>query len=138
MMLLHGKQIQTPKSLTAAHIACIQIQFDLICAPPKLHGDPVMALVHILVDVLDGLDRCNGLHIDVALILPDEKPGVTDHPTIVNLLAFDKVRVASVATPGASIGVLSHHGLLPEALGKALRTFVIDHAGCLGIVDTAR
>jgi hypothetical protein len=98
-----------------------------------------MALVHILIDVLDSLGRCNGLYIDVTLILPDEIPGVTDHPTIVNhLVLFNNVRVASVATPGAGIRVLSHSGHLPEGLGKAHGTFAIDHARCSRILVTTR
>jgi hypothetical protein len=72
VMLLHGKHIQAPMSFTAADIVRIQILLDLISASAKLHGDPIMALVHILVDVLDGLDRCNRLHINVAPILPDQ------------------------------------------------------------------
>jgi hypothetical protein len=79
VMLLHGKHIETPMSFTAANIARIKILLDLIAASAKLHGDPIMALVHILVDVLDGLDRWNGLHIDVAPILPDQVLGVTHH-----------------------------------------------------------
>ena len=124
-MLLHIKEIQAPKSLTAAHIACIQILLDLIIAGAKLHSGVVMALVHILVDVLDSLDRCNRLYIDVTAILPDEIPGVADNPSIVNLLSFDNMRLASVAMPGASIGVFSDCGLLPKVLRKAFGTFAI-------------
>ena len=58
-MLLHVKEIQAPKSLTVAHIVCIQILLDLIIEGAKFHSGPVMALVHIFVDVFDGLDRCN-------------------------------------------------------------------------------
>ena len=47
-----------------------------------------MALVDILVDVFDGLDRCHGLEIDLATILPDEISTVSDDPAIVNLLSM--------------------------------------------------
>jgi len=55
-LLLHMKEIEAPQSLTATNIACIQILLDLILAPAKLHGSPVMALIDILVDVFDSLD----------------------------------------------------------------------------------
>jgi hypothetical protein len=106
-MLLHGKHIEAPMSLTAANIAHIQILLDLITACAKLHGDPIMALVHIPVDVPDGLDRCNRLHIDMAPILLDRVLGVTHHPSIVHLLPANLNSPASVAMPDASIGVLS-------------------------------
>jgi len=58
-LLLHMKEIETPQSLTAANIACIQILPDLILAPAKLHGSPVMALVYIFIDIFDSFDRGN-------------------------------------------------------------------------------
>jgi hypothetical protein len=58
-LLLHMEEIETPQSLTAANIACIQILLDLILAPAKLHGSPVMALVYIFIDILDCFDRGN-------------------------------------------------------------------------------
>jgi hypothetical protein len=137
-MLLHLKQIHPPVSFTAANIAHIQILLDLINTGPKLHCGPIMALVHILVDVLDGLDRCNGLHIDVAPVLPDQILGVTHHPSIVHLLPANLNSPASVVTPGASIRVLSDGSLLPELLGKALGALAIDHARCIRILNTAR
>jgi hypothetical protein len=138
VMLLHGKHIETPMSFTAANIAHIKILLELITASAKLHGGPIMALVHILVDVLDGLDRCNGLHIDVAPILPDQVPGVTHNPSIVHLLPANLNSPASVAMPGASIRVLSDGSLLLELLGKVFRAFAIDHARCIMILVTAR
>ena len=137
-MLLHCKHIQMPKSFTAANIACIQILLDLICASAKLHCGAIMALVHILVDVLDGLDRCNRLHIDVAPILLDQVLGVTHYPAIVNLHPSNLHRPASVMMPGASIRVLSDNGLLSELLGKAFGALAIDHARHIPIIFTAR
>ena len=43
---------------------------------------------------------------------------------------------ASVAPPGASIGVFSNSSVLPELLRKALPTPTIDHAECIRIVST--
>ena len=98
-----------------------------------------MALVHILVDLLDGLDRSNGLHIDVTAIPPNETPGVTDHPSVLNLLcpvpSTQLMCPDSVAPPGASIGVFSDSSVHPEQLRKACGTSAIDHAGCVRIVS---
>jgi hypothetical protein len=59
-----------------------------------------MALVDILVDVFDGLDRCNGLEIDMATILPDEIGAVCDNPAIVNLPSMNLMCLSSVLVPG--------------------------------------
>jgi hypothetical protein len=125
--------------LTAAHIAHIQILPDLISTGAKLHSDPVMALVHIFVDVLDGLDRGNRLYLDVALILPDEILGVTDHPSAVHHLAIVQSHCpACVPSPDAGIGVLSDRGPLHEGLWKTLETFVIHHARGVGVLCPTR
>ena len=105
------------------------VLLDLILAGAKLHGGAVMALVHILVDVLDCFDRGNGLNIDVAAVLPDEIPGVADNPAIVNLEPSNCVGLASVSTPGACIRVICDSGVLPEGFGKALAATAIDHTG---------
>ena len=138
IMLLHGKHVHAPVSFRAANIACIQVLLYLICASTKFHGDPIMALVHILVDVLDGLDRSNRLHIDVAPVLPDQVLGVTNHPAIISLPPSNLNSPASVATPGAGIRVLSDGCLLPELLGEALGALAIDHARCIPILLTTR
>jgi hypothetical protein len=56
LMILNLKEIKAPGCLTAANITRIQIVLDLILSSAKLHGGTIMALVHILVDVLDGFD----------------------------------------------------------------------------------
>ncbi len=48
-----------------------------------------MALVDVLVNVLDGLDRCNSLEIDMTTIFPDKVRAVRDYLAIVNLLSID-------------------------------------------------
>jgi len=95
-LLLHFKEIEVPMSLTTADIARIKIELDLISASAKLHGGMIMALVDILVDVFDGLDRSNRLHIDITVILPDEISGVTDHPLVVNLLPTNLIRAPCI------------------------------------------
>jgi len=56
LMILDFKEVKAPVCLTAANITRIQVVFDLIMSSAKLHGGAIMALVHILVDVLDSLD----------------------------------------------------------------------------------
>ena len=138
-VLLHVIEIQLPMSLRAADVPCIQVLLNLIPACAKLHSGAVMALVHILVDVLDCLDRGNGLHIDVAVIFPDEIPGVTDNPLIVNLIPSspsNTMCLPSVMTSGASIRVLSDSGLLSGGLWKALGTYPIHHARRVWILNS--
>jgi hypothetical protein len=129
LMVLHLKEVKPPAGLAAADISGIQVLLDLICTGAKLHGGAVMALVHILVDVLDCLDRGDGLNIEMAAVLPDEIPGVADDPAIVNLKPPNCMGLASVCALGACIRVISDSGVLPEGFGKALAAAAIDHAG---------
>jgi len=93
-----------------------------------------MALVHILVDVLDCLDRSNRLHIDMAPVLPDKIWGVTDHPLVVDLPSPYVMNLASVTTSGAGIRVLSNSSLCSKGLGKTLRATAINHARGTGVL----
>jgi len=70
-------------------IAGIQVLLDLIETSTKLHGSVIMALVDVLVNVLDSLDGCDPLYIDVTAIFPDEVRAVRDYPAIVNPLSID-------------------------------------------------
>src|ERR1700724_3153666 len=79
---------QTPKGLALRDIACIQIELDLVLTLAKLHGGAIKALVDILVDVLDASDRANALHVDVALILPEQKDAEGNDCTIIDLHAI--------------------------------------------------
>jgi hypothetical protein len=47
---------EAPNTLTGRNIASVKILFDFIVASSKLHGDAIMAFVHILENVLDSLD----------------------------------------------------------------------------------
>jgi len=78
-----------PEGLILSNVAGVQALLDLILTCAKLHGSAVMALVDVLVNVLDGLDRCNPLEIDVATIFSDEIRAVRDYPAIVDLLSID-------------------------------------------------
>jgi hypothetical protein len=84
-LLLHVKEIEAPQSLTAADITCIQILLDLILASAKLYGGSIMALVHILIDILDSLERGNRLHIDMAPVLPQKIGRVADNPLVIDI-----------------------------------------------------
>jgi hypothetical protein len=137
-MLLHVKEIEAPMSLTAANVAHIKVKLHFICASAKLHGGPVMALVHILVDVLNSLDRGNRLNVNMAAILPDEIFRVADNPLIVNLLSSDLISQVSIRAPGACIRVFCDGGLCSKRLRKALGTPAIHHARCIRILSFAR
>jgi hypothetical protein len=56
LMILDLKEVKTPVCLTAADVARIQVKLDLILGGAKLHGSTIVALVHILENVLDGFD----------------------------------------------------------------------------------
>jgi hypothetical protein len=53
---VHEEMKELPNPLTGRNIASIEILFDFFIASSKLHGDALMAFVHILVDVLDSLN----------------------------------------------------------------------------------
>ena len=69
---MHEKMEEIPDAFTSRNIVSIQILFDFIVASSKLHGDAIMAFVHILENILHSLDYSNTLDVDVATILPDE------------------------------------------------------------------
>ena len=102
-LFIHLKVVYLPVSLTGRDIACIKILLDFIRALTKLHGDSVMTLIDILVDILDSLDRSNGLNINVMLVLFDQVFAVANNPTVVNLFASDFMHGASVTASHASI-----------------------------------
>jgi hypothetical protein len=129
LMILDLKEVKAPVCLTAADIARIQVKLDLIMGFAKLHGGTIVALVHILEDVLDSFDRSNGLHIDVTPVLPDEVLAVTDDPSVVDPMCALLKGVASVTTSCPGIGVLCDGGALTEGLGKTFGTGAILHAG---------
>jgi hypothetical protein len=53
---VHEEMKEAPNALTGRNIASIEILFDFIIASTKLHGEVIMAFVHILVNVFDSLD----------------------------------------------------------------------------------
>ena len=71
LFLMHSKVTNAPSLLTKRDIAGIEIHLHLILAIFKLHGHEIMPFVDVFVDVLDGLDRRNALHIYMTAVLPD-------------------------------------------------------------------
>ena len=65
-----------------------------------------MTFIDILVDILDGLDRSNGLHIDVTVIFPQKPWAIENHPAVVNFSLrftstnFEFLSSVSSAEPG--------------------------------------
>jgi hypothetical protein len=96
----------------------------------------IMALIHILVDVLNCLDRGNRLHIDMAPVLPDKIWRMIDHPLVIDLSSLDLKNLASVVTFNASIRVLSDNSVCSKWLGKTLGTTAINHARSTGVLIT--
>jgi hypothetical protein len=84
----------------------IQILLNLIPTGVKLHGGAIMALVHILIDVLDCFNRGDKLYIIVAAILLNKIREVADHPSIVNLKFVNCISLESVGALGACVRVL--------------------------------
>ncbi len=78
-----------PEGLMLGNVVGIQVLLDLIQTCAKFHGSAVMALVDVLVNVLDGLDGCNPLEIDMTAIFPDEIRAVRHYPAVVNVLSID-------------------------------------------------
>ena len=79
-----------------------------------------MALVDVLVNVLDGLDRYNPLKIDVIAIFPNEVRAVRHYPAIVNLLSIDLKWSSCIAMTKDSVRVLRKSSLILERLWKVL------------------
>ena len=53
---VHIKMDEMPNALASGNVASIKVLFDFVIAGSKLHGDAIMAFVHILEDILGGLD----------------------------------------------------------------------------------
>ncbi len=79
----------------------------LIVVPAELNSGPVPSLVDILVDVFDGFEGEDRLHIDVTLVLEQEIGRVRDHKSVVHLMmTAHPMESASVPASVAGIGVL--------------------------------
>src|ERR1700689_2029915 len=99
-----------------------------------------MTLVDILVDVFDGLERRGTLHIDVALILPDQIWTIRNHPAVVHLhiigANFNFASPSIVTSAIRGIGVFREGGGMAIRLREVFGALVILHASCLTIMFT--
>lgn len=153
----------SPASLRRPDVALAFVYLRLILVVPDHHINTVLlvglhcdsglvtALVHVLVQVLDGLDGGAELHVDVGPEL-EQQPGVVGHHASVvhyHMLsrATDSHRcgVASstlswtrTATTVGGVAVVTDAGPLAEGLGEALGALAVFHAGALGVVCTTR
>jgi hypothetical protein len=99
-----------------------------------------MTLVDILVNILDGLERGSTLHIDVALILPDQIWTIRNHPAVV----YIHIISANFNFESPSIVTSTIRGIrvFREGCGMAIRlrevlgALAILHASCLMIILT--
>src|SRR6266498_2725934 len=62
----------------------------------KLHGCMIMPFVDMFVDVLDGLDRRNALHIYMAVVLPDKPFAVWNNPVIITHMTTMLILCSSI------------------------------------------
>ena len=127
-----------PEGLMLSNIVGIQVLLDLIQTCAKLHSSAVMALVDVLVNVLDSLDGCNPLKIDITTIFPDEVRTVRHYLAIVNLLSIDLECSSCIAMTKDSIKVLRKSCLILERLWRVLGALLclLIHAGGCWIVNT--
>lgn len=63
----------------------LRLLISLACTWLQLNHADVMALVHILVHVLDGFDGGDNLHIDVAVVAPQQLRVMRHHIAVVKL-----------------------------------------------------
>src|SRR6266403_1322984 len=124
LMVMHIKEVEAPACFTATDISGIQIELNFIKTGAKLHSGAIMTLV----DIFDGLNRCNRLHIDVASVLPDEILAVANDPSVVKEMSSNLNSLASVGAPSPCIRVISDCGVLSKGLRKPLSTGATLHA----------
>jgi len=128
---MHDKAENSPTCFDRANIAGFLVLSDFVLVnllrtpmrarsvgtrgPTNLHDDLVMTLIHVLVQVLDGLDGGANLHVYVAIVLLRKKRIVRDDVTIVELaLAFTSRWHSTTIVPPPVLG---------EALGGGVRLF---------------
>jgi hypothetical protein len=96
-----------------------------------------MTLVDIFVNVLDGLDRKDALHVDMAAELPEPEAWMGNDPSIVDLMTSNLKSLPSVTSSEIGIGILVNGSLLSEWFRESFRTFPILHARSSWIIGTA-
>ena len=79
---MHLKAEQSPARFWWPHIPSIEELFNLV-APHDIHCSFIVGLIDVLVEVLDGLDRCAKLNINMSRLLLDEVRVVRHRPTVV-------------------------------------------------------
>jgi len=70
-LLVHWKLKDMPRTLNGTHIMPLDVISDLIhlLLVADLDSSHIVPLVDVLVDVLDCLDRCANLYIDMTVVL---------------------------------------------------------------------
>ena len=141
LLHVHGELKDVPASFDRTNVATINIfpnLIHLLCLA-DLYCGKIMTLVDVLVDVLDGFDRCADLDIDVAVVLGRQMRGVGDDITIVKDVTSSSGESASIVWPGIlGITVISKTCGLTELLAITLAALTIHHAGRVGMLRTAR
>ena len=98
-----------------------------------LHLGAITALVDVLVQVLHSINAAAHLHVDVGVVLQQQRPVVGHHPSIVDAEAVGQVVHTIIATPVLRIAVLLVQSGLAEGLGVPLGTLPVLHAGAVHV-----
>lgn len=73
---------RSPDSFRGADVTPVDVALDFVF---KFEGTAITTFVNVLERVLDGLDMCGALHVDVAVERGREEWVVRHDPTIINL-----------------------------------------------------
>jgi hypothetical protein len=74
---------QAPESLGRAYVPCLDIAGDLVVCPRDHKGRTVHTLIHVLVDILNGLYGYADLDINIRPVLLEEVRVIRDHLAVV-------------------------------------------------------
>ena len=146
MWVLNSKE--QPDRLGRAHVSRLDVTGDLVIWIRDRNGGTVGTLVHVFVDVLDGLHRPAKLQVDVGSVLGEQIRVVGHDPAVVqgNLptVLLDRERLAIIPSAVVWVPVFVDLGLLRKRLWKPLLTLewrarvLARHARGVRKVGTAR
>jgi hypothetical protein len=114
---MHWEFKDAPHSLSRADVSGVKICFDLIHRSFHLQGSPVMSFVDVLVDVLDRLDGCTDLHVDMTVELHQQVWRMRNNIFVGEDIAIRLLDGAAIFRSCILwIAILLHDGLSTEGL----------------------
>jgi hypothetical protein len=96
--------------------------------PAKFHCGPVMAFVHVLVNIFDSPDIESELQIDMTLKLQNEHGTERNHIPIIHTMVSDNMLPTIIGTIVMWVAFFIYRGFLTKFLGKVFRALPILHA----------